>query len=116
MHFVYGYHYTPRVAKNFTNDLTLIQDHLKSGTILLINPETDNYDFYKLLENYSSYTIVTKLPERIEDASVAVLGDTCQDERLELKEIITSPKTRNSDRLYIYSKITTKTTEQEGEE
>ncbi len=116
MHFVYGYHYTPRVAKNFTNDLTLIQDHLKSGTILLINPETDNYDFYKLLENYSSYTIVTKLPERIEDASVAVLGDTCQDERLELKEIITSPKTRNSGRLYIYSKITTKTTEQEGEE
>ncbi len=116
MHFVYGYHYTPRVAKNFTNDLTLIQNHLEGGTILLINPETDNYDFYKLLENYSSYTVLTELPERIEEAPVAVLGSTCADERLELKEIITSPKTRNSDRLYIYSKITTNTTEQEGEE
>jgi hypothetical protein len=115
LHFVYGYRYTPRVAKNFSNDITIIQDHLDGGTIILIDPDDENYNFYKLLEDYNSYTVLTTLPERI-DAPVAVLGRPYQDDKLELKKIITSPKTRNSDRLYIYEKVAVQETEQKGDE
>ena len=115
LHFVFGYRYTPRVAKNFSNDISIIQDHLDGGTIIIINEDNPNYNFYKLLEHYNSYTVLTQLPERI-DAPVAVLGASLQDEKLQLKEIITSSKTRDSDRLYIYEKVTAKEAEQKGEE
>ena len=115
LHFIFGYRYTPRVAKNFSNDISIIQDHLDGGTIIIVSPDDENFRFYKLLEDYNSYTVLTELPERI-DAPVAALGQSIQDEKLQLKEIITSPKARNSDRLYIYEKVTAKDAEQKGEE
>lgn len=113
-HFIFGYHYTPRVAKNFSNDISIIQEHLASGTIIIVDKDDVDYRFYRLLENYNSYTVLTDLPERI-DAPIAVLGRSLDDKNLELKQIVTSPKTRNSDRLYIYEKITAET-EEKGEE
>lgn len=115
LHFIFGYRYTPRVAKNFSNDISIIQEHLDGGTIIIVSPDDENFRFYKLLEDYNSYTILTELPERI-DAPVAVLGQSLQDDKLQLKEIITSPKARNSDRLYIYEKVAVKETEQKGDE
>ena len=105
-HFIFGYHYTPSVAKNFNNDITIIKNNLHAGDVLIIDESDENYAFYKLLERYNDITIMNSVPERNNDAKIAVLGRAFKDENLELKQIITSPKTQNSDRLYIYSKVT----------
>lgn len=115
-HFIFGYRYTPRVAKNFSNDISIIQDNLESGTILLVSEDDANFRFYKLLEDYNSFTVLTKIPEQRVDAPIAALGHTITDKNLALKEIITSPKARNSDRLYIYEKVTAAETDKKGEE
>ena len=104
-HFVEGYHYTPNVAKNFNNDIELI-NKFDSGSILVVSETQDNRDFYKLFERYNSITVVDKMPERTPNR-IIYLSNICDDERFALKQIITSPKSRNSDRLYIYEKIPT---------
>lgn len=104
-HFVRGYHYTPNVAKNFSNDVELI-NNLESGTILVVAAEQPDREFYKLFEAYNQITVVEKMPERTPER-ITYLGATCDDENFNLKQIITSPKSRNSDRLYIYEKIPT---------
>ncbi len=105
-HFIFGYHYTPSVAKHFNNDISIIKNNLHAGDVLIIDEADKDYQFYKLLERYNSVTIMSSIPERNEDVKVAVLGKPYADNNLELKQIITSPKSQNSDRLYIYSKIT----------
>ena len=105
-HFIFGYHYTPAVANNFNNDITLISEKLSSGTILIISEEHPDYKFYKLLEKNNSLTIMQNIPNR-NDLPIASLSEPLKDENLELKQIITSPKKLNSARLYIYEKITT---------
>ena len=105
-HFIFGYHYTPSVANNFSNDITLISENLKSGTVLIMPDTHENRDFYKLLEVRNDLTIMSQIPER-NDLLIASLGEPLKDEKLELKQIITSPKKLNSARLYIYEKNTT---------
>ncbi|MBQ1373083.1 glycosyltransferase family 39 protein [Candidatus Saccharibacteria bacterium] len=114
-HFIYGYRYAPHVADNFSNDISYITDSLDSGSVLVVDPETEYYDFYKLLENYNSITVTDKTPDR-KDLTIAYLGKTTDDEKLELTRIITSPKSRNSDRLYIYKSATKEKTGENTDE
>ena len=116
-HFVFGYHYTPRVAKNFSDDINIIQENLHNGSILVVNKDDHNIDFYRLLEKHNSFTVLTELPETIGDEKIATLGEPTTREDLALKQIITSSKTRSSDRLYIYEKVipAEKTEEEKGE-
>ncbi len=105
-HFIFGYHYTPVVANNFDNDISLISEHLDTGTILIVPKEHQNYDFYKLLEKNNNITVTDTAPERT-NMPIASLGEPYRADDLELKQIITSPKKLNSARLYIYEKVTT---------
>ena len=108
-HFIFGYHYAPRVANNFNNDLTIITDNISKETPLLITDDTKNGDFYKLLDKYEDYIIIDHSSDVAEYAAFSAR----KDEGFTLKQIITSPKSRNSDRLYIYSKVTEQ--EEKGE-
>ena len=108
-HFVYGYHYAPRVASNFNDDLSIIAENIDTSTPLLIDETTKNGDFYRLLGKYNGYEVVSSIAETDE---YATFGANKQ-ENFALKQIITSPKSRNSDRLYIYSKVTEQ--EEKGE-
>ena len=108
-HFIFGYHYAPRVANNFNNDLTIITNNISKETPLLITDDTKNGDFYKLLDKYEDYIIIDHSSDVAEYAAFSAR----KDEGFELKQIITSPKSRNSDRLYIYSKVTEQ--EEKGE-
>ena len=101
-HFIEGYHYTPNVAKNFNNDIELI-NKLESGSILVVSENQEDRDFYKLFEHYNSITIVDTMPKRHPD-KIVYLAEISNEENYQLKQIITSPKSRNSDRLYIYEK------------
>jgi hypothetical protein len=100
-HFISGYHYAPRVVKNFDDDLTIISERIETNTPLYITNETPNHRFYNLLAKYSGYTIYDKIDGTQE---IFATFSATKMEGYSLKEIITSPKSRNSDRLYIYSK------------
>ena len=116
-HFVFGYHYTPRVAKNFSDDINIIQDNLEGGSVLIVDRDDDDIDFYRLLDKHGDFTVLTEIPKQTENVKIAMLGHTTDREDLTLKQIITSSKTRNSDRLYIYEKVipAEKTEENKGE-
>ncbi len=115
-HFIFGYHYTPRVAKNFSDDINIIQDNLQGGAILIVDQNNENLNFYRLLDQHNNFTVYTDIPEEVSDEKIAILNQTTDREDLALKQIITSSKTRNSDRLYIYEKvIPAEKTEEKGE-
>ncbi len=110
-HFIFGYHYTPIIAQNFNNDIVLFDKNLKPDDTLVIDSETPNRDFVKLLENYNQIKVADEIPADPQ-SRIVLLGKTTHSANLQLKQIITSHKALNSDRLYIYEKIPT---EPEGE-
>ena len=102
-YYVFGYRYNLTVANEFQDDLGLIYQHLEDGTPLLIPKDNAGYDFYKILEGRSTFKVASSL-EGIE-GPIATLGrlDAVEKDR-KLYRIITSPKSMNSDRIYIYKK------------
>lgn len=101
-HFMLGYHYTPAVANQFNDDLGLITRYLETGTVLLVPADTLEYQFYKNLEGRDGITVMGSLPDRT-DVKVATLGKWGERIELPLTRIVTSQKSQNSDRLYIYN-------------
>ncbi len=102
-HFLFGYRYVPMVAEEFNNDITLVRDNLSPGTTLYVVNNDIAYNFYKILEvNKHLYLVQDTIPDSESlPESYATLGpETITGE---LVNIITSPKSNNSDRIYIYS-------------
>ncbi len=98
-HFIFGYRYNPPVANQFQTDLMLIRKHLPQKSVLLIPKNTPEYNFYKILE--PNISIVHKAPT---SGPVATLGKwQKRPAKAELNRIITSSKSLNSDRIYLYT-------------
>lgn len=100
-YYLFGYRYNLTVANEFQNDLSLVYENLEENTTLLIPKDTLEYNFYKILENKTSYHVVSS-PDGV-DGAIATLGrlDAAVKDR-KLHRIITSSKAMNSDRIYIY--------------
>lgn len=104
-HFLYGYRYSPMVADQFHDDLSLIYEHLPAHSQLYIVDDEVSYHFYQILADQNLFTVSDQLPALNElPASFATLGhiDTIPAEA-DIAQIITSPKSSNSDRIYMYS-------------
>lgn len=99
-HYIFGYRYNPAVANSFQNDLTLIRQNLDPDTTLLISGGTLEYDFYHILADQDQYK-VTSTSDDI-TAPVATIGKWSTTLKFPLYRIIPSPKSTNSDRIYIY--------------
>ena len=122
-HFIFGYRYNPAVANEFSNDLVLVKNYVEDGSILVV-PNEDEYNFYKILENkpllniggQKAISIVNKIPNTPSD-KLATLGlieeNPVEDVEAEddetpilneyrLKRIVTNSKSQNSDRIYLY--------------
>ncbi len=99
-HFIFGYRYNPAVANEFQDDLSLIYENVEPGSTILISGGTLDYDFYHILNDQGKYK-VTSTSENL-TAPVASLGKWPTNLKLELYRIIPSPKSLNSDRIYIY--------------
>jgi len=108
-HYVYGYRYTPAVANQFSNDLTLIRNNLKENTILVTGEDSLNYSFYQIFEDrYHNIKVMegteSLLATDVRD-DIATLGkiqELVLPDGYQLSKIITSTKSDNSDRIYIY--------------
>lgn len=97
--YINGYRYNPSVANEFSYDLAIIRQNLKSGTLLV----HENYDFYKILERSTDLTIVNELADENQYDELAILRGMSESENYELKQIITSPMRENSDIIYLYT-------------
>lgn len=102
-HFIFGYRYIPLVANEFNNDLTIIRNQLSPNETLYIIDDSVAYNFYKILEvNDGICTVSDTLPDSNPSTSFATLGKTSIN--VPISQIITSPKSENSDRMYLYNK------------
>lgn len=101
-HYIFGYRYNPAVADQFNNDLVLIQENLlDQPTTLLIAANTTEYNFYQLLKD-NNLTVASAIPNQ-PTGRLATLGKWPEKINGELNTIITSPKSHNSDRIYVYT-------------
>lgn len=101
-HFLFGYRYVPMVANEFDDDLALIHDNLSAGTTIYVLDDDISYQFYKILEDKTSYQVESALPEASKlPSTFATLG--LHEVPGEINYIITSPKYDNSDRIYMYT-------------
>lgn len=104
-HFLFGYHYVPMVADEFNNDLTIVSRHLNHGETLYVTNSEIEYNFFKVLEdNDGTIKVANTIPADADlPASYATLGAV--EIKGELKSIITSSKSENSDRIYTYTSV-----------
>lgn len=101
-HFLYGYRYSPMVADQFNNDITLIHDNIPSDSTLYIIDNEVAYNFYQILSDQTNLKIQNTLPDSSDlPAQFATLGPTSVSGII--NRIITSPKSDNSDRIYMYT-------------
>lgn len=115
-HFLFGYHYVPMVADEFNNDLTLVRRNLTEGETLYIINDEISYNFFKILESESHPIIIAdQLPESTNlPPKYATLGK--KDISGQLNRIITSSKSDNSDRIYVYTRNQAQEVETNSEE
>ncbi len=111
-HFIFGYRYVPMVADEFNADIELISDNLETGTTLYVVNNETAYNFYSILADKGLYQVENQLPSSENlPVNFATLGP--QTVPGDVIRIITSPKSDNSDRIYMYTS-TNLTMEQEN--
>ncbi|MBR3233616.1 hypothetical protein IKG12_01990 [Candidatus Saccharibacteria bacterium] len=104
-HFTFGYRYNPIVADEFHNDLSLFRENIEPGTTILIPAGTLSYDFYKILESKGQYIVTSNTPSTQDKENIqkiATLGKWPAKLPYDLSKIICSPKSTDSDRIYLY--------------
>ena len=121
VHFIYGYHYIPSYSASLSTDLALIDENLPENTILYLERDADEYDFYEAYEDrHHKIFLTSALPTAEKRAEIvknslnpdfnsnniqyfATLGLKEDFDAEKLYRIIPSPKSDNSDRIYIYN-------------
>ena len=104
-HYVFGYRYNPIVAGEFQNDLSLILDNVEPHSTILVPEDSGTFDFYKILQKRGQYIISSNTPstqDKENITKIATLGKWPAKLPYNLSRIITSQKTSNSDRIYLY--------------
>ena len=103
LHFAYGYYFTPQVARHFNDDLELISKYLVDDAVIVAPSESMEYKFYKTLEDGGDVIVIDSVPEDTVSRLIVVRDfDRSEVKDYELAEIITSSRTNDSDRFYVY--------------
>jgi 4-amino-4-deoxy-L-arabinose transferase and related glycosyltransferases of PMT family len=101
-HYAFGYYYTPQVTKHFNDDISLIRSNLQDSTVILAPKDSVEYDFYSILGRQKDIAVVDETPETINSNLIVLRNAKAEGAGYQLVNIVTSAKTSNSDRLYIY--------------
>src|SRR5690606_3511905 len=107
--YVYGYHYTPGVAKIFSSDVRLLNSELNreaQPTLLVVDKE--QRDFYQVVADKGSIemSVSDQVPAEIAKPRLILAGDKHQKtpDSLQLDRVIVSDREQSSDRFYVYKK------------
>ena len=109
-HYAYGYRYTPAVANEFLTDLELVRENIPDGAYFYFPEDNLDSNFYKVYEDRThNLSVVSELDfiKNSEKKEIATLGKTAISlpDKYTLSRIITSQKSDNSDRIYIYKYV-----------
>lgn len=96
--FIYGYHYDPNTAINFSKDLKLIPKDTKTLVVA-----SDEVPFYTAVSHYREGLEVAQ--ESSGDEFVATRQAKRDFPGYAIDQIITTTYSQNSDRLYVYKKV-----------
>jgi 4-amino-4-deoxy-L-arabinose transferase-like glycosyltransferase len=96
--FVYGYHYDPNTAVNFSKDLKLLP---KDTARLVVSPE--ELPFYTAVAQYRKSLAVSMVASG--DSFTTTREGRTNFPGYTIDQIITSSYAENSDRLYVYKKL-----------
>jgi hypothetical protein len=98
--YMYGYHYAPSTAVNFSKDLKLIPKDTKQLVV-----SGDELPFFTAVAHHRAGLTVTTIPDT--DQFVATkAAHTSVLTSYKITRIITTTYSQDSDRLYVYKKIT----------
>jgi hypothetical protein len=95
--FIYGYHYDPNTAINFSKDLKLLP---KDTKLLVVSKE--ELPFYQVVDRHRDNLSVSTTPSG--DSFVATRDARTDFKGYAIDKIITTTYSKDSDRLYIYKK------------
>ncbi len=112
--YVYGYHYSPEIASNFSRDVTLLNDKFKDTkepVALVVTPQ--ELGFFNIValhaskSNRTSIVVADNAKQHAgETANVIVSRDAKTAYKGELPiDIITTNSAHNADRFYIYKNV-----------
>jgi hypothetical protein len=102
-HFMFGYHYSPQVARFYNDDITLLRANMKDGSVVLTKPDSLDYKFYKILEKHAQVVVVDKLPDKRPGQLITVgRQESTASSDLKLVRVVVSSRTDDANRLYIY--------------
>lgn len=96
--YVYGYHYSPSTAVNFSNDLKLIPKNTKHLVV-----SNDELPFYQAVAHHRSGLDVTTSAQSDQFVATRAAHGGVQSS-YQITRIITTTYTNDSDRLYVYKK------------
>lgn len=96
--YMYGYHYAPSTASNFSNDLKLLPQHTKQLVVT-----HDELAFYQAVAHHRPELSVVIVPSSNEFVATR-LAHTDIAPSYKITRIITTTYTNDSDRLYVYKK------------
>lgn len=96
--YVYGYHYAPSTAANFSNDLKLLPKNTKNLVV-----SQDELAFYTAVSHHRPLLEVTTTPTGSDVIATRVARNTIP-ASFKITKIITTTYSQDSDRLYIYKK------------
>lgn len=96
--YIYGYRYDPNISSNFSNDLNLIPKDTKQIVV-----SDSEIDFYKVIESHNKNITVKTSPT--EDIFITTRLAKQSSADYSITNIITSSKSKDSDRFYLYKKI-----------
>ncbi|MBC7565148.1 glycosyltransferase family 39 protein [Candidatus Saccharibacteria bacterium] len=97
--YVYGYHYSPSTATNFSNDLKLLPKNTKNLVV-----SSDELAFYTAVSHHRESLQVTTTPLSTDVVATRSARNSITSS-YEITKIITTTYSQDSDRLYIYKKI-----------
>jgi hypothetical protein len=104
VYFANGYRYVPQVAEHFSSDLSLLNENLSDGTVVLLPASSPNYEFYKLVESKSdkNLQVSSTVPKPVDGRLIVSHDYDRKQLAAEPSRIVTSAKANNADRWYIY--------------
>jgi hypothetical protein len=97
--YMYGYKYDPGIVPSFSVDLKLIPKDTKNIVVA-----SDENAFYQVVASHDKKIVVTNAP--ISDTFLATRAAKQPFTGYEINRIITIPNYNQSDRFYLYKKIT----------
>ncbi len=106
-YFAYGGMFVPQIADHYSQDLALLKENAADGSLVLVPEGSVEQRFYRAAGTLDGFTVDTEVPSGFAGDTILLspslyAEDFKRPENLQLARIVTSSRSNDGDRLYIY--------------